>query len=167
MMTNQNLPAFIRKDVERAIEDALHPKGMSTHDGKARIGVDRLQYLLRMIDGPRNADVLEFLRSFIAGGSQQDFKPWASELYQKLYRASDEASAPHEHDWRPTAPDARCSICHALASETGDSAADSYRVQCTCGWHGTTNQLRSVLGAKGEAKICPECSKEFRHVGYL
>lgn len=35
-------------------------------------------------------DVLEFLRSFIAGGSQQDFKPWASELYQKLYRASDE-----------------------------------------------------------------------------
>jgi hypothetical protein len=90
-LTNQKLPAFIRRDVERAIEDALHPSGMSTHDGKARIGVDRLQYLLRMIDGPQaSADVLEFLRAFIAGGSQQDFKLWAGELYQKLYRVGDE-----------------------------------------------------------------------------
>ena len=98
-MTNPKLPEFIRRDVERAIEDALHPKGMSTHDGKARIGVDRLQYLLRMIDGPQNADVLEFLRSFIAGGVNQDFKLWASELYQKLYRASDEPKAECQHDW--------------------------------------------------------------------
>lgn len=37
-----------------------------------------------------NEDVLEFLRSFLAGGSQQDFKPWASELYQKLYRVDAE-----------------------------------------------------------------------------
>jgi hypothetical protein len=49
-----DLPAFIRRDVERAIEDALHPRGMSTHDGKARIGVDRLQYLMRMIDGTQD-----------------------------------------------------------------------------------------------------------------
>lgn len=35
-------------------------------------------------------EVLEFLRSFIAGGSNQDFKPWASELYEKLYRSTDE-----------------------------------------------------------------------------
>lgn len=41
-----------------------------------------------------NDEVLEFLRSFIAGGVNQDFKPWASELYQKLYRASDEPTAP-------------------------------------------------------------------------
>lgn len=38
-------------------------------------------------------DVLEFLRSFISGGVNQDFKPWASELYQKLYRSGDEPSA--------------------------------------------------------------------------
>lgn len=93
-MTNPNLPAFIRRDVERAIEDALHPAGISTHDGKARIGVDRLQYLMRMVDGlpaePVNDRVLEFLRAFIAGGVNQDFKLWASELYEKLYRAADE-----------------------------------------------------------------------------
>ena len=50
LMTNPKLPAFIRRDVERAIEAALRPKGMSTHDGKARIGVDRLQYMLQVID---------------------------------------------------------------------------------------------------------------------
>jgi hypothetical protein len=37
-----------------------------------------------------NDEVLEFLRAFIAGGVNQDFKPWASELYQKLYRRADE-----------------------------------------------------------------------------
>lgn len=44
------LPAFIRRDVEQAIRSAEHPKGMSTHDGKARIGADRLRYMLRLID---------------------------------------------------------------------------------------------------------------------
>jgi len=41
-------------------------------------------------------EVLEFLRSFISGGVNQDFKPWASELYQKLYRASGDPSPPRE-----------------------------------------------------------------------
>lgn len=44
------LPTFLRKEIERAIDEALHPKGMSTHDGKVRIGADRLQYLLAYID---------------------------------------------------------------------------------------------------------------------
>jgi len=35
-----------------------------------------------------NDEVLEFLRSFISGGVNQDFKPWASELYAKLYGSS-------------------------------------------------------------------------------
>lgn len=34
-----------------------------------------------------NDEVLEFLRSYIAGGVNQDFKPWARELYAKLYSA--------------------------------------------------------------------------------
>jgi hypothetical protein len=33
----------------------------------------------------REQQLMEFLRSFISGGVNQDFKPWASELYQKLY----------------------------------------------------------------------------------
>jgi hypothetical protein len=50
--------------------------------------------------GPRNgpaaeprADVLEFLRSFISGGVNQDFGPWARELYAKLYGSSAEPTA--------------------------------------------------------------------------
>lgn len=33
----------------------------------------------------REGQLMEFLRSFISGGVNQDFKPWARELYQKLY----------------------------------------------------------------------------------
>jgi hypothetical protein len=59
------------------------------------------------------ADVLEFLRAFIAGGSLQDFKPWAGELYQKLYRAADETGAepmvmpsgPWEQRWHGSGTD--------------------------------------------------------------
>lgn len=42
-----------------------------------------------------NEEVLEFLQSFLAGGVNQDFRPWASDLYRKLYRAADEPSPPH------------------------------------------------------------------------
>jgi hypothetical protein len=44
------LPDFMRRDVERAIKEAAHPTGMSVHDGKARIGGDRLQRLLMIAD---------------------------------------------------------------------------------------------------------------------
>jgi hypothetical protein len=36
--------------VERAIDEAVNPKGMSVHDGKARIGSDKLAYMLKLID---------------------------------------------------------------------------------------------------------------------
>ena len=50
------LPDFIRRDVERAIEEAVHPKGMTVHDGIARIGADRLSIILKVIDNPAPAD---------------------------------------------------------------------------------------------------------------
>lgn len=46
------LPNFIRRDVERAIQEAVHPKGMAVHDGIARIGADRLSIMLKVIDHP-------------------------------------------------------------------------------------------------------------------
>lgn len=45
-----------------------------------------------------NDEVLEFMRAFIAGGVNQDFKPWANKLYQKLYRGSGEPPAPNFRD---------------------------------------------------------------------
>lgn len=51
------LPGFIRREVERAIDDAINPKGMSVHDGKAIIGADKLQYLLCVIDAAPQAQV--------------------------------------------------------------------------------------------------------------
>ena len=52
-MSEKMLPEFIRRDVERAIEAASHPKGMNVHDGKALIAADRLQYMLNFIDALR------------------------------------------------------------------------------------------------------------------
>lgn len=44
------LPQFIRSEVERAIAKAVSPTGMSTHNGMALIGHDKLRYLLALID---------------------------------------------------------------------------------------------------------------------
>ena len=44
------LPSFIRDPIERAIEAAIHPKGMSVHDGKMRIGSDKIAFLLHRYD---------------------------------------------------------------------------------------------------------------------
>lgn len=70
-------------------------------------------------------DVLEFLRSFIAGGVNQDFKPWANELYQKLYHSPVESRAGDAcpfcgERWRYTNPSGSCGGCGApedLANE--------------------------------------------------
>lgn len=44
------LPEFIRVRVEQAVEDAIHPKGMSTHNGMARVQAADVQRLLAVID---------------------------------------------------------------------------------------------------------------------
>lgn len=45
MSGTPSIPDFMRKRMERAIEEALHPKGMSTHDGYARIQASDVQRL--------------------------------------------------------------------------------------------------------------------------
>jgi phytoene/squalene synthetase len=44
------LDDYTRAQVNRAIEDALRPRGMSTHSGKASIDAATLQRLVTMID---------------------------------------------------------------------------------------------------------------------
>jgi hypothetical protein len=39
-----------RKSLERLLDDAEHPKGMSIHDGKAHVPADWIRYLLKRID---------------------------------------------------------------------------------------------------------------------
>lgn len=43
------VPGFLRKRIEQAIEDALHPKGMSTHSGIAKVHAADIQYLFAVI----------------------------------------------------------------------------------------------------------------------
>ena len=43
-------PEFIRKRVEQEIEDAIHPKGMSTHSGRTRIQAADAQRMLAVIE---------------------------------------------------------------------------------------------------------------------
>ena len=42
--------APIKALVERQIESALHPSGMSVHDGKGRFEVSHIQYMLKYIE---------------------------------------------------------------------------------------------------------------------
>jgi hypothetical protein len=50
------LNGYIRREVERAIDEAVNPKGMAVHNGMARIGADKLQYLLKFIDAARRKE---------------------------------------------------------------------------------------------------------------
>ena len=50
------LDDYTRAHVNRAIEDALHPRGMSIHNGKTSIDAATLQRLVAMID--RSAEAL-------------------------------------------------------------------------------------------------------------
>lgn len=49
-MANQLLIQSHRRVLSQAIDDALNPSGMSTHDGKARVPVWLLQRMLAIID---------------------------------------------------------------------------------------------------------------------
>lgn len=44
------LPGFIRRSLERAINDAANPVGMSVHDGKAKVDASHLRALLARYD---------------------------------------------------------------------------------------------------------------------
>lgn len=45
-----DLPGFMRKRIEQACEDAEHPKGMSTHNGMARVHAADIRRLLTLLD---------------------------------------------------------------------------------------------------------------------
>jgi hypothetical protein len=50
MAETPKLPEFIRIRIERAIDDAVNPKGMSVHDGRAHVYAADLIYMLKVID---------------------------------------------------------------------------------------------------------------------
>jgi surfactin synthase thioesterase subunit len=56
-----------------------------------RVVADEIERLQR-----EKASVLEFLSAFIAGGVNQDFRPWARELYGKLHHNTVEPPANRE-----------------------------------------------------------------------
>jgi hypothetical protein len=43
-------PSFMRKRIEEAIDNAISPKGMSVHDGKATVYASDLQRMIAVID---------------------------------------------------------------------------------------------------------------------
>jgi hypothetical protein len=43
-------PSFMRKRIEQAMEDAINPRGMSVHDGKAKVLASDLHRMLLVID---------------------------------------------------------------------------------------------------------------------
>ena len=48
--TKSLLPTFLRKRIEMACDNAENPKGMSVHDGMARIHAADIRRLLLVID---------------------------------------------------------------------------------------------------------------------
>lgn len=57
-----SIPVSLRRRLDRAINEALHPKGMHTNGPNYVRGVtvDELQYLLRIIDN--NNEAMEFIK---------------------------------------------------------------------------------------------------------
>ena len=45
-----SFPSFMRKRIEQALKDAIHPTGMSVHDGKVKVLVSDLHRMLLVID---------------------------------------------------------------------------------------------------------------------
>jgi hypothetical protein len=43
-------PSFMRKRIEQALEDAIHPTGMSVHDGKVKVLVSDLHRMLLVVN---------------------------------------------------------------------------------------------------------------------
>ena len=43
-------PSFMRRRIEQAMKDAIHPKGMSVHDGKVKVLVSDLHRMFLVID---------------------------------------------------------------------------------------------------------------------
>ncbi len=84
-------------------------------------------------------DVLEFLRSFIAGGVNQDFKPWANELYQKLYRTSDEAC---DHYWGRH--DIRCELPPSHRGEDHYYLVPGYAIRTDVKFEPAWSQLKAL-----------------------
>lgn len=80
----------MRREIERAIEDALHPRGMSTHDGKAQIRVTTLNRLLASIPTDKSCaectqlrDLLRDIKSIFAGEASPN---WVSRCETTLLR---------------------------------------------------------------------------------
>ena len=48
--TAVSFPSFMRKRIEQALKDAIHPTGMSVHDGKVKVLVSDLHRMLLVID---------------------------------------------------------------------------------------------------------------------
>jgi len=114
-----------------------------------------------------NDEVLEFLRSFISGGVNQDFKPWARELYQKLY-CSVEPTALQcigcDRGWRKTmdgfdgpyhvTPTGTVVSCSAMNRPTEPSAPRDHKPDCPFnnGWPcdcGALNQQAEPTRERG------------------
>jgi hypothetical protein len=52
------VPVFIRKRIERAIESAINPKGMSVHDGMARVHASDLKHLLAVATTTKESSLI-------------------------------------------------------------------------------------------------------------
>jgi hypothetical protein len=70
--TTAKFPAFLRREVERAVEAAVNPQGVSTHDGKARVNASTLQRMLAIIDGMPSQETSELERLRAAVKSVND-----------------------------------------------------------------------------------------------
>ena len=92
---------YIRRAVERAIRDAEHPSGMSTHDGKARVEASYLRRMLVMLSAaptpPAQGDAaLDVLRELVEARDAFNAASEALQLQEtslRLRRATVEARA--------------------------------------------------------------------------
>jgi len=125
------------------VKHSATPKGCGPHE--VATAVAAFQTLAgEVLVTKQMDDVLEFLRAFISGGSQQDFKLWAGELYQQLYRAAPEPRAAIP-TWRER--------CETHPEHQGAGMVTSRMIECRM--QEEIDDLRAALNRPAEPKGDP------------
>ena len=68
-----SFPSFMRKRIEQALKDAIHPTGMSFHDGKVKVLVSDLSRMLLVVDS-------------VLAQPEQTMTPISSDQYERFCR---------------------------------------------------------------------------------
>ncbi|WP_292041545.1 hypothetical protein [Massilia sp. UBA6681] len=148
------LPKFMRSHIERAINEAENPKGMSLHDGMARLNVGYLRRLLILADATHARAAVEADRAQ---------RPENLDHLIALKHIKSMAAAGHSHD---AIYDQACSAIEADRAQQGEPVAsieEDLRFQCQL-YHYVAARMKLWQGTATEAEATDAFRELIAHI---